>query len=229
MLKLRLKKLLVATMGVVFGMNAAAVLAQADFQAVDVFEFFGETMDGPLPPDPAMTGAAWLNRTETRIQGRVMTTVDKSGLPYTIWVVVFNNPDYCIDGCNGEDLGLPEVQGSVYYGNSAISAQSPPGGVINVDLALTDQGLADGRFRLDDALPEPIPIWVDGITAGNGRCAEIHLVVDEHRTPARRVQGDESWVADLTTTVFPGTGLPEGIEASNHRVAVFPPSPGCSD
>jgi hypothetical protein len=190
----------------VFALTSMPAASQAVFQKSDVFEFFGEDANGaPTPENPGLTGAAWLNRTAHRIQGRVMTKVDKAGHAYTVWIVLFNNPLECDMGCNDGDLENPDVEPSVYYGNGAISSLSPPGGVINLDLALTDEGLADGRFRLDDALPEPIPVWVDGLTLGNGLCAEIHLVVDVHETPKNKM-GRESWVPDLTTTVFPGTG-----------------------
>ena len=229
MLLPKFRKGLAKIVCVLLGWNAGVAVAQTEFQARDVVEFFGQVADVPTPPNPDFTGAAWLNRSENRIQGRLMTKVARSGYAYTVWVVVFNNPEFCIDECSDSDLGLPEVQGSVYYGNGAISAHSPPGGVINVDLALTDQGLAEGRYRLDDGLPEPIPFWVDGINPDNGLCAEIHLVVDQHETPKRKVQGDQSWAADLTSTVFPGTPFgPEGMIASAHRAAVFPPADACN-
>ena len=207
-----------------FGASQAS--ANGVFQAADVFEFFGETPTGALPENPALTGAAWLKRTPNRIQGRIMTKVAQAGLAHTVWVVIFNNPEYCVDGCNGDDaFGVPEVEAAVYYGTAAISALSPPGGVINVDLAIRDDGLPEGIFSLDEAIGAEI--LADGLSEGNGMCAEIHLVVDDHLGPVKT--DAVSWVKDLTTTDFP---VPEFqvtpiLGASNHRAAVFLPPPGC--
>ena len=127
-------------------------------------------------------------------------------------------------------MGNPAVESVVYYGNGAISAFGSPadsrGGVINVDLSITDEGLPDGIHRLDDVFPTPIPAWVDGMNPDNGLCAEIHLVVDQHDTPFNK-SGFSSWVLDLTTATFPGTGLPMGVITNNHRVAIFPATDAC--
>ena len=169
------------------------------------------------------TGAAWLIRTEDGISGRIMTRVSTAGDPYTLWVVVFNNPENCVDGCNGADLANAEVGGSVYNGTGAISApdgqlkengKPAGGGVINFDFNLPAHPLPNGLFVL---FGDP-----DGLYAGNGYGAEIHLVVDKHPS----IQPGMSWVNDLTTTNFPGMG-----PATNDSFAVFLacPNADCPD
>ena len=169
------------------------------------------------------TGAAWLIRTEDGISGRIMTRVSTAGDPYTLWVVVFNNPDACTGGCGEDDLGVEEVGASVFNGTGAISAPDGQlkkngkpggGGVINFDFEIPAHPLPNGLFLLfGDA---------DGLYQGNGYGAEIHLVVDKHPS----IQPGMSWVNDLTTTNFPGMG-----PATNDTVAVFLacPDAACPD
>lgn len=185
------------------------------FQAADVVEFFGPDPD---PSALVFRGAAWLLRSNDTVKGRIMSQVAHPGLAYTVWWVVFNNPSACVDGCNGPDLGNPDVRGAVYFGGSAISSSDGAGGgVVNISLETNSRGIPDGVFRLDDVLPEPV-FYDRGLDPNNGLNAEIHLVIDEHTAPAK--DGSESWVADLMTTDFPGIPV---LGAFNHRAAVFPP------
>ncbi len=204
---------------------AGPASAQGHFQAADVFA---------LPPSNplGLTGAAWLKRTESRIQGRIMTKVKKAGFAHTVWVVIFNNPQNCGTApCMDTDLFNPEVRGEVYYGSAAISALSPPGGAINVDLTIRDDGLPEGIFDFNQfkgLFPLPFPSessegLIDGLDADNGLCAEIHLVVDFHPGPVKTKTN--SWVRDLTSTDFPVPGAQESpsvLGASGVRAAIFP-------
>ena len=169
-------------------------------------------------------GAAWLMRTGEAVRGRIMTRVSTAGDPYTLWIVVFNNPAACgEDGCGEDDLGVAEVGASVFNGGGAISApdgqlkengKPAVGGVINFDFNLPAHPLPSGLFVL---FGDP-----DGLYAGNGYGAEIHLVVDKHPS----IQPGMSWVNDLTTTNFPGMG-----PATNDSFAVFLacPNADCPD
>ena len=158
------------------------------------------------------TGAAWMNRTKNGIQGRIMTGVDTAGDPYTVWIVVINNPGACADACVEADLGNPDTGSSAHYGSGAISAAADGGGVINVDFSNVAGNVADGQFVLfGDGEGQ-----TSGIHRGNGMGAEVWLIVDIHARPA---PGD-SWVTDLTETIFVDADpltLP-----NNHRGAFFP-------
>lgn len=163
-------------------------------------------------------GASWLMRTEDGIRGRIMSKVSTAGDPYTLWIVVFNNPDACVDGCGEDDLPNAEVGASVFNGTGAISApdgqlkqngKPAGGGVINMDFVIPAHPLASGQFLL---FGDP-----DGLYEGNGYGAEIHLVIDKHPS----IQPGMSWLNDLTTTNFPGGG-----PATNDVVAIFL---GCPD
>jgi hypothetical protein len=158
-------------------------------------------------------GAAWLDRTEDGISGRIMSKVSSAGDPYTLWVVVFNNPSACVDGCDEGDLGIAEVGASVFNGTGAISTpdgglkrngKPAGGGVVNFDFSVPAHALPSGLFLL---FGDPA-----GLHEGNGYGAEIHLVVDKHPSIPLGI----SWLDDLTTTNFPGMG-----PATNDAVAVF--------
>jgi len=162
-------------------------------------------------------GAATLVRTEDGISGRIMSNVSTAGDPYTLWVVVFNNPEECDGGCDGSDLGTAEVGGSVFNGTAAISAadgglkkngKPAGGGVVNFDFSVPAHALPNGLFLL---VGDPA-----GLHEGNGYGAEIHLVIDKHPS----IPLGMSWLDDLTTTNFPGGG-----PATNDTVAVFLPCP----
>lgn len=175
------------------------------FQAVDVIDNDGVDLTTTAP---VRMGAATLKRSRIGLTGRVMTNVDMAGFPYTVWIVIFNNPKACegpflldadgneITRCNGPDLGNPKVDGAVLNGSGAIAAQTDgSGGVLNIDFE-TYTGLVPegqccfGRLR-----------W------GKTLSAEVHIVVDKH--PA--IPPGDSYVVDLTTP-FAG-----------HRGAIFLP------
>jgi len=162
-------------------------------------------------------GAAWLMRTADGIRGSIMTNSSSAGDPYTLWIVVFNNPEACVNGCDGSDLGNADVGGSVFNGggavvaaNGALKKNGKPagGGVVNIDFSIPAHPLPDGLFLL---VGDP-----NGLYDGNGYDAEIHLVIDRHPKPAPGM----SWIPDLTTTNFPGAG-----PATNDSFAVFVPCP----
>jgi hypothetical protein len=168
-------------------------------------------------------GAAWLMRTPDGVRGRIMTQVSTAGDPYTLWVIVFNNPAACVDGCDASDLMTAEVGGSVFNGSGAISApdgqlkkngKPAGGGVINFDFQVPAHPLPNDLFLL---VGDP-----DGLYAGNGYGAEIHLVIDKHPS----IGPGMSWLNDLTTTNFPGMG-----PATNDSFAVFLacPNDSCPD
>ncbi len=173
-----------------------------------------QTADMLNPFTGANTGAATVTRSRNGISGRVMTNVETAGDPYTLWVIVFNNPGACATpfACFGPiDTGTPEAieaTGAVAFnGNGAISSSNGEGGgVVNIDFNVVAGNLPEGLFVLfgDE----------EGLERGNGFGSEILLVIDKHPRPDASVNG--SWVADLTETNFPFQG-----PAITHRVAVF--------
>lgn len=204
-----------------FGLLIGAGPAQSDnanaprtYQAVDMIA---------LPPgDPPVTeGAAWLIRSQNALQGRVMVNVDTAGDPYTVWWVIFNNPENCIyTPCTvGEfplnDLLNPAVGVSIFSASGAISAHNGMAGedvslgVINVDISTVAGNYPDGLFVLEWPFTDPPIPFGDRLDRAKGFSAEVHIVVDIHPSFL-------SWVTELTTTNF--------VPNSNHRAAVFLPT-----
>ena len=156
-------------------------------------------------------GAAWLVRTRNEIRGRYMAYVPTAGDPYTLWMVVFNSPSECATSpCSSADIANPAVRASVFNASGAISADNGVGGgVIDIDFERLAGRLPSGLFLLAGD--------TRGLRRGRGFGAEVHLVVDQHPsiTP-----GADSWIADLTTTHFPGQG-----PNTTASVAIFLPCP----
>lgn len=165
-----------------------------------------------LPPGdpPSVEGAAWLIRSRNGIEGRVMTNVEAAGEAYTIWWVIFNHPEYCVDTPCGTgpdplvDLLNPLIKVAIYSASGAISSDNGKGGgVINVDVRTVSGNYPESLhiFNLSDVGGPDVPFG-DRLKRGNGFGAEVHLVVDSHLF-------DTDWVAELTQ--------PE----ANHRAAIF--------
>lgn len=196
---------LITTIGTVL-LAASAYADHGRYQTSNAVDLSGAGND--------YTGAAWLIRTEDGVSGRVMSEVSTAGDPYTLWVIVFNNPAECAGSpCGEADLGNPAVGGSVFSGTGAISAadgqlkkngKPAGGGVVNFDFQVPAHPLPNGLFKL---FGDPA-----GLHAGNGYGAEIHLIIDKHPS----IPAGMPWINDLTTTNFPGAG-----PATNDVVAVF--------
>lgn len=86
-------------------------MAQAQTSRTDVFTFFNN--DG-TPANGDVVGQASLHRSHDGIRLNIDTTGLHAGAAYSVWWIIFNNPDACgDDGCAGDDLGNPAVEGSV--------------------------------------------------------------------------------------------------------------------
>lgn len=164
--------------------------------------------------DELDVGDARLQRRRDGIMFDVHTTGLESGAAYTVWWIVFNNPDECGDACGGDDLGTPAVEGSVLHatgrvadplGNGRFTAFLPKG---LVRLNRTETGRE--RHRLGPGLQ-------------NVTGAEIHLVIRFHGPAA----GGAALVEQLAT--FNGGcdnpedgGDVDGDDCVDVQVVVFP-------
>ena len=145
--------------------------------------------------------------TATSIKARVGT----AGEPYTLWMMVINNPGACSETpCALSDLftpmGVPleAPELSIYNGGGEFSASDgASGGVVDIDFRTTAGPLPDGLF---DLLGTGV-----GLQRGNGFHAEVWLIIDSHNP---LIDDSGSLVTDLTET--------DGNPARNHRIAFFP-------
>lgn len=215
-----MKKLVSGWLVPVILFASAAALADGHtrvFQTAEIQPSDNPPMSGLFT---SAEGAAWLKRSVDRVDGRVMAKVDKANTPYSIWWVIFNNPDGCLGACGIADLiadGGLAADVAVFNASGAISAASgalkrngkpAEGGVINVDLSVI-AGEGAGKGSQVDPF-DGAPFGLRKLNEGNGLCAEIHVDINEHVK-------DATWVAELTYPEFP------------QAFAVFPPAVECSE
>ena len=103
---------LLAGFGLVHSQNEPGGLAANDWRAVFRIS------------DGIVVGSSRLHRNDGGANVRVQTTDLTEGHAYTLWWVVFNNPEYCVDGCNGDDFeangGDPRVEASQLYASGNV-------------------------------------------------------------------------------------------------------------
>lgn len=128
----------------------------AVLQKSNVFSF-----DNSLAVDDA---TATLERREDSVEFNFNTTLDSGA--YTVWWVIFNNPEFCVDACDVGDLGISEVNASSFWATGEIVGDDN-GGIFNAQLR-----------------ENQLPLGEDQVLFGNGLTdsfdAEIHLVARTH-------------------------------------------------
>jgi hypothetical protein len=146
-----------------------------------------------------------LTRTATGIETSVSTSNLSPGAAYTMWWVIFNNPEFCVDGCGGDDFSNSAVNASVFFADGKII---DPDGL----------GTFSSQIGIGE-LPNP-----NQVELGNGLfnplTAEVWNVVRDHG-PA---SSDPALLeAQLTTfnggcSLTPGDG---GFPCRDEQLAVF--------
>lgn len=176
--------------------------ARADIFEADVFTFFNAD---DTPADGHVTGKAFLKRSPAGVNLKMNTSELGPGNGYTIWWVIFNNPEECAASCAGPDLGNPAVEGSVMnatgrvadgYGNAMFSAFLPAG--------FMHTEPASGNIR---------QIFGPGLQNVAG--AEIHIVVRCHGPYSGNVEQISTLLGDCNNAESP-TGCYDA------QAAVFP-------
>ena len=115
--------------------------------------------------------------TMVRSADAVWATLSTSGLDkkaaYTGWWIIFNNPGSCVNGaghCGPLDLdpeGANIAGSSIFY---ALGFTTGTDGTVNLSTQITAGELPVGAQFF----------WGDGLAAGNGFDAEIHLLFRSH-------------------------------------------------
>jgi hypothetical protein len=163
----------------------------------------------------AEVGAAWLKRSKNKVEGRIMTTVDNAGIPYTAWWVIFNNPAGCLEECGPGDLeadGGKAAKVAIFYASGAISAADGENGVINFDLSAIKGEKAGKGAQVPPGPAVDAPPWNRILKKDHARCAEIHLDINVHADTF------SNWVGELTYPRPPG---------NTESFAVFKPPADC--
>ena len=146
----------------------------------------------PLNPTPGSidpaTGAIRLNRARNELRASVLVTDLNSNSAFTIWAVIFNNPEACTTNPAGPvRCGMPDL---VAVPNPARASAFNVGafvtgavvGTANVSIQIRSGAPPDGAFvlfgegGLNDNGVRP------GLHEGNGFGAEVHLIIRTHGT-----------------------------------------------
>ena len=187
-----------------FALACVMFSAQAD-DGYSNAKFQAEIMFRMGNPEILKPGVALLTRTKDGVKVKVFTSALVSGDAYTLWWVIFNNPENCAQApgyCTAGDFGTPEVRSSQVYAAGAIAAEP---GVANFSAALGERSTPKGvqvRFG-------------PGLLDAEG--AEIHVVVRTHG----RVD-PEFLTAQLTTFGGCNPG-PDPAGCMNVQAARFDP------
>jgi hypothetical protein len=115
--------------------------------------------------DGSEVGSSKIVRNKNGVTVTLNTSGLEPGSAVTIWWVVFNNPNECVDGCDETDLGNPNVAGDVIYAAGHVVGNN---GTAHFAAHLNEGDSGGSLF------PQPSPGLIDAQTA------EIHLVVRSH-------------------------------------------------
>ena len=74
-----------------------------------------------VPDEGPVGGISTLWRNTGSVSTRINATQLVAGDAITLWWVVFNNPDACVDGCGEDDLGLEAVNAAVIWGAGRVA------------------------------------------------------------------------------------------------------------
>ncbi len=113
----------------------------------------------------AIGGAATLFRSPDLVRAAISTGGLNKKAAYTVWAIVWNDPEVCVGGCGEDDIGV--AGNSVFYAAGFVTGTN---GTATVNFQLDAGDLADG---IDVLIP-------GGLAAGNGEDAEIHFVIRSH-------------------------------------------------
>lgn len=126
---------------------------------------------------------------------------------FTLWWVIFNQPENCFDGCGEDDLANPAAEPSVVYASGQVARLG-------------------GRVQLVASLYEQANGYVDEVIGGPGLLdaagAEIHAIVRSHGPADLAIYKDQ-----ISQFVDPGCSDVGGPNTCvDIQFAVHPPDGG---
>ena len=146
--------------------DAVAAAVNGDTSTAEVTTFFLEDEVTPAPGD--VVGTAELSRIAQGLNLTLHTTMLTPGAAYTIWWIIFNNPEECSGvPCGLGDLGNALVNPSVFWST---------GGVVQ------DNGVGNFQATIDEGEPSKGPdgflVGTDGLV--DAAKAEVHVIIKYH-------------------------------------------------
>ena len=161
-------------------------------------------------------GKSILTRTDTMITSTVEAANLTAGNAYTIWFVVFNNPEGCSDECGEDDI----------FTGDELNVEGVMNAQIGVGNATANIGKADGTAEFGAVLRSGdyaatghqllFPAGLDGnelLLDGNTMGAEVHIIVQDHG----QARGGPQLLNQLTYVETGCTPYCEDIQFSVHR------------
>lgn len=139
-------------------------------------------------------GVAKLKRVNGKIKMKLKTSNLYPGHAFTIWWVIFNNPNYCTtDTCGPTDLFVPDVQADILYAAGRVSNRNG----YAVFKAKLEEGDMSGTIA---PLFGMTPV---GLLDANG--AEVHLVVRSHGPviPGQKAEQLTTYGGGCQTEIYP--------------------------
>lgn len=118
---------------------------------------------------------------------------------YTVWWVVFNNPEFCVDGCGSDDFERSAVNTSIFWATGEVVGDE---GIGNFSAQLLEGTLPEGSDQV---------LFGDGLV--DSFSAEIHPIVRSHGSVILGLEEEQ-------ITTFDG-GCPPN-ECEDLQFAVFP-------
>ena len=146
----------------VLAVMVGTVAAAATINRATVHSF------GDQPREPGPSGQGTLRREADGVTYNIHTLNLDAGAAYTNWAVVFNTPEGCSDPCNGDDLGNPAANASVFWAAGAVIPDS-------------SSGVANFSAHIPEGYPSGQVLFGDGLTDAEG--AEVHIVIRTHGQP----------------------------------------------
>lgn len=193
---------------VAFGLILVGGLAIAAMAFADPpvhTKLFVRQFDASTPPfiGPTVEGSsAKLQRSEDAIWIKINTTQLPAGA-YTVWAVIFNNPENCAGGvgnCAPADVPIPAVNASVFWAT---------GGPVG------DTGVGHADIFIEEGTPPGQVLRGPGLVDAEN--AEVHLIVRYHGP----VSDDPAIAEAQTTTVGGGCNLFPCYEPQAARFPFF--------
>ena len=180
------------------------------------------TVDVINPILGQVTGTSTLHRTNNGITVNYKTTGLTSGYAYTLWIVIWNEPQNCAtpNQCNDGDFVIADqVEVEVLYGGGHVVGNN---GVGNFSARLNE---GDDSRSINDLFGLPP---AGGLQSGNTLGAEVHFVIRSHG-PAIPGMVDEQiggYLGGCTDpfAIAPFTEIPDEVgECGDIEFAIFAP------
>ena len=179
-----------------FLVTAVAVYAAVAHQTSDVFRFSDSSV--------VAGSSAKLTRNDGGVTLNLKTSDLEAGAAYTVWWVIFNNPEECEVDCGLGDLSIEAVESAVFYAAGHVIGDNGKG---NFSARLRESTLptGDDQVVLDNS---------GGLGLIDSMAAEIHVVLRTHGEPIPGLVNEQlqSFNGGGCNTGEPNEGLCDDVQ-----------------